>query len=249
MNLVIDWGNTSIKAAWFTGGKLAAVHRGLSLDELTHHYRQHPAGAVLVSSTSRPGQELRTQLGLEPDVYFLALDGMTPVPIEKQYDTPHTLGTDRVAAAVGAATLFPGEPCLVVDMGTCITYDYVHYAGELAIFAGGMISPGFHMRFRAMHAFTERLPLVEPTETDPPLLARNTRQAMEAGVVNGLLGELDGIIDAHRRRSPAVRVVLCGGDAPFFESRLKPPIFAAPDVVLIGLNRILEYNLRNVNFS
>jgi len=100
-----------------------------------------------------------------------------------------------------------------------------------------------HMRFRAMHTFTERLPLVEPDEPNPPLLARNTRQAMQAGVVRGILAEANGILAAHRSNHPALKVLLCGGDAPFFESSLKPPIFAVPELVLLGLNRILEYNV------
>ena len=106
-----------------------------------------------------------------------------------------------------------------------------------------MISPGFRMRFRAMHSFTERLPLVEPEETQPPLLGQNTHQAMQGGVVNGLRAEINGIMDAHRRNNPNLAVILCGGDAPFFESSLKPPIFVVPELVLIGLNRILEHNV------
>ncbi|WP_266367151.1 type III pantothenate kinase [Tellurirhabdus rosea] len=244
MNLVIDWGNSALKAAWFAPGQPPEIHRNLTLPGVRALAEQKEPAAVLVSSTSQPGESLRDELALLPDVFFLSLNGLTPVPLEKRYDTPHTLGADRVAAAVGAKVLFPEEACLVIDMGTCITYDLVD---EVSVFQGGMISPGFRMRFLAMHSFTERLPLVEPEDANPPLLARNTRQAMQAGVVNGLLAELNGILEAHRSNHPAVKVLLCGGDAPFFESSLKPPIFAVPELVLLGLNRILEYN--NVNRS
>jgi type III pantothenate kinase len=243
MNIAIDWGNSAIKAGFFENGKPVEVYSQLSTENLQALIRNYPPDAVVISSTNRPAEQLREQLPLKPETFWLAVDGYTPVPLEKRYDTPHTLGTDRIASAVGAKVRFPEDACLVIDMGTCVTYDYVD---EASVFHGGMISPGFRMRFRAMHSFTERLPLVEPDESRPSLLGKNTRQAMQSGVINGLLAELGGIIDAHRQKHPAVKVLICGGDAPFFESSLKPPIFAVPELVLIGLNRILQHN---VDFS
>jgi len=240
MNVAIDWGNSSVKAGWFKNGQLVEARHQLSVQDLAVLLDQQPPRAVIVSSTNRPGAQLRDQLNLPPQTVWIGLDSQTPVPIEKQYDTPHTLGTDRVAAAVGATVVLRDEARLVIDLGTCITYDYVD---EAAVFRGGMISPGFRMRFRAMHSFTERLPLVEPEETQPPLLGKNTRQAMQGGVINGLRAELNGIMEAHRQNNPNLKVLLCGGDAPFFESSLKPPIFVVPELVLIGLNRILEHNV------
>lgn len=239
MNIAVDWGNSSLKLGWFEYGQLVEARYGVSPEQAGALIRERPGNALIISSTSRPGEQFRDYLPGGSEPYYLTLTGLTPVPVGKHYDTPHTLGTDRVAAAVGAHTLFPTEDCLVIDMGTCITYDVVDAVG---VFQGGMISPGFRMRFRAMHSFTERLPLVEPDDPNPTLLARNTRQAMQAGVINGLLAELNGLIERHRRERPAIRVLVCGGDAPFFESSLKPPIFAVPELVLIGLNRILEYN-------
>jgi type III pantothenate kinase len=162
-----------------------------------------------------------------------------PVPLVKDYDTPETLGADRVAAAVGATVLFPDEELVVIDMGTCITYDYVDRREH---FQGGLISPGMRMRFQAMHTFTLRLPLIEAIEV-PSLIGKSTRHAMQSGVMNGLIAEINGIVDAYRSQSPNCRVVLCGGDVPFFESLLKPPIFVVSELVLIGLNRILQYNV------
>lgn len=240
MNIAIDWGNSAIKAGFFENGDLIEVQTHLSVEDLQARFRDYPPDAVVISSTSRPADQLREQLPIKPGTYWLTVDGYTPVPMEKRYDTPHTLGTDRVASAVGAKVRFPEEDCLVIDMGTCVTYDYVD---AKAVFHGGMISPGFRMRFRAMHSFTERLPLVEPEEPRPTLLGKNTRQAMQAGVINGLLAELSGIIEAHRRDHPNLKVLICGGDAPFFESSLKPPIFVVPELVLIGLNRILQHNV------
>ncbi|WP_460978758.1 type III pantothenate kinase [Spirosoma knui] len=241
-NLVIDWGNSSLKTAWFKGETLLETSRYESPEALVAALANRLIGHVLVSSTNRPADEIRAQLvDLSQDVWVL--DGHTPLPIQKAYDTPTTLGADRVAAAVGAVTLFPQRDCLVFDLGTCLTADLVDRQG---VFQGGLISPGLRMRFRAMHEQTARLPLVElPTEW-PDLLAKNTRQALQSGVANGLAFEMNGIIDTYRRERPDIVVLLCGGDAPAFESRLKPPIFAVPELVLLGLNRILRYNVENL---
>lgn len=255
LTLVIDWGNTSLKTGWFDGQTLLDTGRydspeSLIADIATRPLADRSALRVLVSSTSRPADEMRTQLvGLSSDIYVL--DAQTPVPIRKAYDTPHTLGADRVAAAVGATVLFPARDCLVLDMGTCLTADLVD---QDAVFQGGLISPGLQMRFRAMHEQTARLPLVHWPSSDqdnqpmnwPGLTAKNTKQAMQSGVANGLAFEMNGILETYRQEWPGIAVVLCGGDAAAFESRLKPPIFVAPDLVLIGLNRILRYNVDNL---
>ena len=242
LNLVIDWGNSSLKAGWFAGNTLVQTSRYKSPESLVAELGDRNLAHVIVSSTSRPADEIRAQLiGISRDVWVL--DGFTPLPMQKAYDTPTTLGADRVAAAVGALTLFPGQDCLILDLGTCLTADLID---RDAVFQGGLISPGLRMRFRAMHEQTARLPLVElPTEW-PDLLAKNTKQAMQSGVANGLAFELNGIMDQYRRERPGIVVLLCGGDASAFESRLKPPIFAVPELVLIGLNRILQYNVENL---
>ena len=246
LNLVIDWGNSSLKTGWFRGQELIEVSRYESPDALMAEFSKRPAKHVLVSSTSRPATDIRRQL-IELGSDLWVLDSQTSVPIRKGYDTPATLGADRVAAAVGAITLFPDQACLVLDLGTCLTADLVD---QDAVFQGGLISPGLRMRFRAMHEQTARLPLVEvPTEINqrwPALTAKNTIQAMQSGVMNGLTFEMNGIIENYRRERPGIVVLLCGGDAASFESRLKPPIFVVPELVLIGLNRILSYNVENL---
>ncbi|QDK79145.1 type III pantothenate kinase [Spirosoma sp. KCTC 42546] len=241
-SLVIDWGNTSLKTGWFAESVLVEMNRYASPTELLADLENRPVEHVLVSSTSQPAQEIRTGLtGLASD--FWVLDSQTPVPIRKAYDTPTTLGADRVAAAVGAMTLFPDQDCLVLDLGTCVTADLID---RESVFQGGLISPGLRMRFRAMHEQTERLPLVSAPDEWPGLTAKNTQAAMQSGVMNGLTFELNGIIELYRRERPGIVVILCGGDASAFESRLKPPIFAVPELVLTGLNRILRYNVENL---
>ncbi|MGF7217590.1 type III pantothenate kinase [Spirosoma lacussanchae] len=249
MNLVIDWGNSTLKTGWFEGAGLMDAGRYSSVDELLADIAQRPFAHGIVSSTSRPASDIREGLGSLSDK-LLVLDGHTPVPVRKHYDTPYTLGADRIAAAVGAVTLFPDQHCLVLDLGTCLTADLVSKEG---IFEGGLISPGLRMRFRAMHEQTARLPLLNleqglvlDDQQWPALTATNTHQAMMSGVLNGLSLEMNGIIDYYRRERPGLVVVLCGGDGLTFESRLKPPIFAVSELVLIGLNRILQYNVENL---
>ncbi|MBD2755394.1 type III pantothenate kinase [Spirosoma validum] len=241
-NLVIDWGNSSLKTAWFDDDSLVQTGRYSTWEDLLNALDKQTVGHVLVSSTSRPADEIRAQL-MPITTNFLVLDSQTFVPIRNAYDTPTTLGADRLAAAVGATALFPGQPCLVLDLGTCLTADFVD---QQAVFQGGLISPGVRMRFRSMHEQTARLPLVETPVEWPVLQTKNTRQAMQSGVLNGLLFEMNGIIETYRQEYPNIVVLACGGDMPAFESRLKPPIFAVPELVLIGLNRILRYNVDNL---
>jgi type III pantothenate kinase len=237
MNIVVDSGNTYSKVAWFSGDQLVSYRTGLEFEELIVSIRSDIPERIMYSSVNRSVDEFRDALQIEVPV--LNLSGTTQVPLAKDYDTPETLGADRVAAAVGANWLVPESDLVVIDMGTCITYDLVDKQG---IFRGGLISPGMKMRFNALHTFTRRLPLVEP-KSDPVLIGKSTLQAIQSGVINGMIAEINGIIERYRHEKPTLRVVTCGGDAPFFESKLKHPIFAVPELVLIGLNRILLYNV------
>ncbi|MCF0060679.1 type III pantothenate kinase [Dyadobacter chenwenxiniae] len=237
MNIVIDSGNTYSKVGWFQEEKLLRYTTRLTFSELIEAVRSEIPEYILFSSVSYTAADFENALGKSLKTFELTPE--TPLPITKNYDTPQTLGADRIAASAGANFLYPGEDLVVIDMGTCITYDLID---KNAVFQGGLISPGVKMRFNAMHSFTKRLPLVEP-EPGPPLIGKSTRSAMQSGVMNGVLAEIQGIIEQYRHNSPDLRVLLCGGDAAFFESSLKPPIFAVPELVLIGLNRILTYNV------
>lgn len=251
-NLVIDWGNTSLKTGWFADDILEETDRYPNPEALVTALANRLVTQVIVSSTSRPAEEIKERLaGINTG--FAVFDSQTPVPLRKAYDTPTTLGADRVAAAVGAISLFPGQDCLILDLGTCLTADLID---RDSVFQGGLISPGLRMRFRAMHEQTARLPLIEtPADwsgldwtglTWPGLTAKNTQSALQSGVMNGLAFELTGIVESYRRERPGLVVLLCGGDAPAFESRIKPPIFVVPELVLMGLNRILRYNVENI---
>jgi type III pantothenate kinase len=168
----------------------------------------------------------------------ILLNHLLPLPIQINYKTPETLGVDRIAAVCGAIDIFPNRSSLVIDAGTAITYDFIDGHGN---YEGGAISPGIEMRFEALHTFTERLPLVTKNG-DLTLIGNSTETCIRSGVLNGVVAEMEGIINNYKQLYPDLGVVLCGGNSFFFENRLKPTIFATPDLVLSGLNRILLHN-------
>ena len=240
MNLSIDLGNTYAKTGLFEDSTLIETNWKLTYSELIKYVQNVRPQRIMVSSVSHSEEQLRTEFSdITNEIYVLK--SITPVPIKKLYDTPETLGADRVAAAVGARVLYPDKNCIVIDMGTCITYDLVGLDDN---FYGGIISPGMRMRFKAMNTFTKRLPLLEP-EPIPDLIGKSTTHAMQSGVMNGILSEINGFVEEYSKVLTNINVILCGGDATYFANRIKNPNFVIPELVLIGLNRILEYNVKN----
>jgi type III pantothenate kinase len=236
MNLVIDVGNTTVKLAAFEGNVLVEAFEGLTTDAAIERSRAIAPVHILISSVGGPVQPFQEALKGKSTIRIL--DHTLPVPLTNRYETPETLGADRLAAVAGAKVLYPNESCLVIDLGTCITYDFIDQENN---YLGGSISPGLRMRLKAMHTFTARLPLLEPEAA--PLIGRNTRQAMLSGAVNGMAAELTGIIQEYAEQFGPFRILTCGGDAAFFERRIKAAIFVVPTLVLIGLNSILLHNL------
>ena len=240
MNLCIDLGNTHAKAGLFHENELLETQERLTFEELRAYVGRVRPRRLMVASVVRTEAELRETFAETVPELFL-LTPQLPVPLTKAYDTPETLGADRVAAAVGARVVRPADDCLVIDLGTCITYDFVD---RRDVFHGGLISPGLRMRFRAMHSFTQRLPDIVADGVIPPLIGKNTRHAMQSGVMNGLVAELNGIVAQYQTLVPDFQTVMCGGDARFFESSFQTPIFVVPELVLVGLNRILQHNVQ-----
>ena len=237
LNLAVDMGNSAIKYALFNGN--AFLQAGQVTDEKALAEKTELQGLVNVMVSSVRESESALPELLSYSGTFNRLTYQTPVPVQSLYETPETLGMDRLAAVVGANYLFPDFNCLVIDAGTCITCDFVDAE---KVYHGGSISPGLQMKFKAMHTFTGKLPLVEQAEEIVPLSGKNTRDAMRSGVLNGTIAELNGFIQLYKRNTSDLAVVLCGGDAAFFETNLKATIFVVPELVLIGLNRILNYN-------
>ena len=236
LNLCIDIGNTLLKAALFEKNRLVEKEvfntEDVLLEWVTSRHWQH---AILC--TVRASEEKIVPL-LRERGYFSVFNSSLKLPIQNRYATPETLGVDRLASVVGAHALYPDKDCLVVDAGTCVTYDLVTCAGS---YLGGSISPGLQMRFKALHHFTAKLPLLD-AHGEAGLLGNDTSSCIRSGVVNGLLFELEKIIAQYRQTYPDLQVLFCGGDAPFFESRIKETIFVHPDLVLVGLNHTLIHN-------
>jgi type III pantothenate kinase len=241
LNLVIDKGNSRTKAAIFSRQEIVET---FIFDDLTDSVLEEVAmkyggiDSAILSSVSFVKPEIKDILK-NRFKNFIELTNQTPVPLKNSYQTPETLGLDRLAAAVGAGTFFPGQDLLVIDAGTAITFDLVESNGT---FMGGNISPGLKSRFRALHEFTLKLPLVEESEKWKRI-GKTTEDAIRAGVMTGMLLEIDGMIDLLKKDYPSIHTVLTGGDARFFERRLKNHIFVKSEITLIGLNRILEYNV------
>ena len=237
MNLVIDYGNTTAKVGNFDQHVLSE-----KLTFSSHHQLQRYLSSVQIENCIISSVNIETSLissWVRQTGQKFVLNPKLPLPIHNHYKTPDTLGVDRLAGVCGALELFPGENTLVIDAGTCITYDFID--GQKNYF-GGSIAPGLSMRFKAVNTFTKKLPLVESTES-PPLIGNSTESSIQSGVVNGLIAEIDGIINQYKQKYTDLRVILCGGDGRFFENKLKASIFAGPDLVLIGLNSILIYNV------
>ncbi|MDR6299499.1 type III pantothenate kinase [Mesonia maritima] len=240
MNLVIDIGNTFIKLAVFQKDEI--VSRAVFEDEklmekiqeiLKTHKIEH---GIISSVKTIPADELAF---LRKNINLIILDHTLSFPFLNLYETPETLGKDRLALAAAAVKLFPNKNILIIDAGTCITYDFL----ENNKYHGGAISPGIEMRFKAMHNFTAKLPLIKTTdENETELTGKTTRQNMKIGVLKGVPLEIDGFIDLYKQDYKDLTVILTGGDSELLSKSLKNSIFAPENFLLKGLNTILEFN-------
>jgi len=240
LNLCIDIGNSLFKVALFDGDSQQSQF-SCEAGELDQHlqilFLKHPIQAMIVSSTRERIPDSIRSRGEKLDRY-IELDHTIPIPISIGYQTPETLGRDRIATAVAAHALYPGENVLVVDAGTCITCDLTDASGH---FVGGNISPGFIMRFKAMHHFTEKLPF-PPFRLPQDILGRSTSEALQNGAIRGTIYEIESFISLMEAKYAPLKLVFTGGDALYFADYFKSKIFVVQNLVLIGLNKILEHN-------
>lgn len=240
MNLVIDIGNTRTKFSVFNRGEVLTT---VPIEELTPSHievlqNQYPElRHVIISSVRDYSSELKKKLQTSFDT-FIELNENTPLPIENHYQTKNTLGKDRIAAVVGAFDLYPHQNLLVVDAGTAITFDIINEKGQ---YLGGNISPGIEMRLKALNYYTGRLPLVRPREWNN-LFGTTTEEAILAGVMNGVVFEIDKTIDTFKEFYKNLKVIITGGDTESFDKKLKNSFFVNFNLLALGLNRILEYN-------
>ncbi len=240
MHLVIDIGNTRVKAALFEQKELkhffvySNTTEFLQSETLEMYHIENCILVSVIDSIEPFIQELKKKFQV------LIYSTLTPTPLKNQYQTIDTLGGDRLIGAVAGNFLYPHQHVLVIDAGTCIKYNFVNNQNE---FIGGAISPGIKMRFQALNAFTARLPLLKMDESYNLLIGRNSNENLLTGVELGAVAEVTGFIEQYISLFPDLKVVLTGGDSIFFEKRLKRTIFADPFLILRGLNIVLDYNL------
>ncbi|MFN5621802.1 MAG: type III pantothenate kinase [Flavobacteriales bacterium] len=240
MQLAIDRGNTQTKLSLFNGSDLLHF-TVIEDDELTialpSYIRQHNPTHAIVSDVR--SSEESAQLLSMVNIPAVQLHASMSLPIEIRYETPSTLGPDRIANAAGAIKRFGKGNLLVIDCGSCITYTTM---AEGALLGGG-IAPGIRMRFRALHDYTGALPHVHHEELNiPQLVGLNTQGSIESGVLLGVLSETERMIARYREQFPQLIVIITGGDASFFEKHLKSSIFAAPYLTHEGLHEILRHH-------
>ena len=240
MNLIIDAGNTFVKLAVFDKENLLFKERVASkkfIEVLKAIFDQYPSiGWAIVSAVGHLSKKDIAALSVFCKVH--ALDHSSKIPFKNSYATPQTLGVDRIALATGGFYHNPTGNTLVIDAGTCVTYDMVNDYGE---YLGGAIAPGIAMRYNALHNQTLKLPLLS-LEDPLDFIGNSTHGSIHSGVVNGILMEIDGVINQYQARFADLTVILTGGDAQFLSKRLKNTIFADSNFLLKGLNFLLEYN-------
>jgi len=240
MNLVIDVGNTKVKLAVFDEGKrikkVTTTHSKFLQESLKLSKKYSVLNNAIISSVGRISEADLNELNNE--FKLLVLNNKTKIPFKNSYSTPTTLGVDRIALVSASVKKYPDNNVLIIDAGTCITYDFITDKNE---YLGGAISPGIRLRYNALHNLTANLPLLE-TKTPNDLIGNSTDESIHSGIINGILKELDGIIKEYEKKYQDLTVILTGGDTKFLSKQLKSSIFANSNFLLEGLNFILEFN-------
>jgi type III pantothenate kinase len=240
MILVIDIGNTKIKAAVFEQDTLIfkeEFSKEYFLEELKFFFKKNKIiKKTIISSVANIPEEVIMYLKNKTHLFFVTIE--TLFPFQNKYETPQTLGIDRKVLVTGAVLKYPNQNVLIIDAGTCITYDFVD---DKKNYFGGAISPGISMRYKALNHFTAKLPILE-IEDPNSIIGNSTYQSIHSGVVNGILYEMDGFINDYLRHYEHLTIILTGGDALFLAKRLKNPIFANSNFLLESLNLLYQYN-------
>jgi type III pantothenate kinase len=241
MNLVIDVGNTRIKCALFERNRSLNTfiffknELQKSILEILEKYKK--ISNIIVSSVGK--LEKKDFNFIKKDIFFITNE--IQFPFKNLYETPKTLGIDRMVLATGAVLQFPNQNRLVIDAGTCITYDFINIENQ---YLGGAISPGILLRYESLHNYTAKLPLLT-IENPEKLIGNSTLESIHSGVINGLTNEIDGFIDQYKEQYSNFIIILTGGDADFLAKRLKNIIFANSNFLLESLNQTYQYNFKN----
>ncbi len=238
--LIIDIGNTRTKVALYKGERLVkkVIWEKCDLKTMKAFVENRKIDSAILSSTANVSQAVENFL--QKKYFYIRLSHKTHLPINNKYKTPATLGRDRLAGAVAAFDLFPQQNTLVIDAGTCITYDFVDAKGN---YLGGGISPGIQMRLKAMHEFTAKLPLVKQ-KTLKNFIGNNTESSLRVGGQMGTVMEIRGFIEAYETTFGKINIILTGGDSKALAKHFENHIFVNNNLVLRGLNKILNYNVQ-----
>lgn len=240
MNLVIDVGNTNVKLAVFQDfviigkriGKLESLEKDVAV--LVKEFKD--IKKAIISSVGRLKEKDIQIISKQIEVY--TLNKNSKLPFKSKYKTPETLGVDRIALVSASTKFYPNQNVLIIDAGTCITYDFIT---SEKVYLGGAISPGIRLRYQSLNNLTENLPLLEK-KAPKNLIGNSSKESIHSGVINGILMEIDGAIQEYNKKNKDLTVILTGGDANFLSKRLKSSIFANSNFLLEGLNFILELN-------
>lgn len=238
MELIIDVGNTRVKAAVFEKDslkELVVFQKEKIISEVKKIIKKHKISSGIISAVATLSKDKLTKL--HEILSLIELNHSTKVPFQNKYKTPNTLGVDRIALAAYAAVNYSDTNVLLIDAGTCITFDFVNQKAYL----GGAISPGLEMRYKSLNNYTSKLPLLKSQEPEN-FIGDSTNSCIHSGVVNGIVNEIDGVINQYKSKYQDLTVVLTGGDTNFLAKQLKNHIFANPNLVLEGLHKILIYN-------
>jgi len=240
MQLIIDQGNTATKYGLFEGSNFIESHRLTDsewFDFLENEISSKPWEIFYSSVRSHTIPQVLI------DLQATFMSRYLSIPVGNDYSTPESLGTDRIANAVGAVQLNPDRNSLIVDCGSCTTYSLIVEKR----FLGGAIAPGLRMRLRAMHEFTGKLPSIQKLHSNIELMGKTTSESLESGAYHGLTAEIDGMIEKYCSQFGVLDVIITGGDGGYLAAGLKNPIFAEPNLTLIGLNEIYLYNKSEKN--
>lgn len=240
MNLIIDVGNTYTKIGVFEESKIVLkkrIEQYRFKEAIQNIKKEYPLITnAIISSVSTIE---KNHIAYIKRLYnTLMLDHQVEMPFKNKYKTPNTLGIDRLALVAAAVDQFPNKDVLVIDAGTCITYDFKNKKEE---YLGGAIGPGVRLRYESLHNYTAKLPLLQVTDPKNHI-GNSTEEAIHSGVVFGILHEIDGVIEEYCNIYTDLTVILTGGDAHFLSKRLKNSIFATSNFLLEGLNHILALN-------
>lgn len=242
MKLVIDIGNSRIKLAVFKNQEMVFNDVLETYTEVLNHslFTQFPGISSCIISSVRENDKTLEYAFSARGIRTIYFNSDLSLPYSNSYKTPESLGKDRVAAVAGAVFLHPGKDLLVIDAGTALTIDLF---SQTEGYIGGNISPGLNLRFKALHNFTDKLPLLSADDSTD-LIGDSTENAIRSGVQNGLIFELEAYLTKISSIYPQIAVILTGGDAQFFDNKLKKSIFVVQNLTLVGLNFILDYNAK-----